>query len=287
MVHDDQSQGPVIDTAVILCGGRGARFDHETQVLPKPLIEVAGRPILRHIMDSLEAQGIRHFILAVGYLGNEVVHHFEYDGGYVCHGQRFGGIDFTKKGGGADVFVVDTGQDSHTGERLAKLRPYLTKRFLLTYGDGLSDVQIADILVEHTRDYAAIPSNQTGDGKVIPHPAHEPPLVTLTAVNPPGRFGVLQFNANYYRHVRDFKEKAKDEWINGGFMVVEPEFLDHIVTPYGVMCLEDEALPGAAHLWRLRAHQHRGYWRCMDNRRDLEQIEFDVEMDGGRLPWMP
>jgi glucose-1-phosphate cytidylyltransferase len=275
-----------IDTAVILCGGRGARFDHETQVLPKPLIEVAGKPILRHIMDSLEAQGVTLFILAVGYLGDEIVHHFEYDGGYACLGQQNGCFQFIRKDGKGGVKIVDTGQDSHTGERLARLRSYIDRRFLLTYGDGLSDVQVSDVLDEHTRDYAAMPCNQAEDGKVIPHPAHEPPLVTLTAVNPPGRFGVLQFNPNYWHHVREFREKTNDEWINGGFMIVEPEFIDRMVTSYGTMCLEDEALPGAASLWKLRAHRHKGYWRCMDSRRDLELIEFDVEMSGGKLPWL-
>lgn len=281
---DDPADIPV----VVLAGGRGARFDHESQVLPKPLIKVAGKPILEHIIDSLEQQGFRYFIVATGYLGWQIVNNFEHRDDYLCHGESYG--DFIKRDTGTTVLIIDTGQDSHTGGRLAKLRPYLQNRFILTYGDGLSDVRMDDVISEHVRDYSIMSFTHTEDGRYIPHPAHTTPLVTLTAVNPPGRFGVLHFNGTYNRHVRTFCEKGNDEWINGGFMVMEPEFIDRYLIDengnLGVNQLESEALPMASREWLVRAHKHDGYWRCMDTRRDLEQIEDDVRKNEGRFHWL-
>jgi glucose-1-phosphate cytidylyltransferase len=268
---------------VILAGGRGARFDHESQVKPKPMIEVAGKPILQHIIDSFVSQGFREFIIATGYLEEEIRKYFgnwaevcaaptakEYANDPSSHWWFY-------LNGDVRVKVVSTGTHSHTGERVRRLAPHIDKRrFILTYGDGLSDVQMEDVIAQHLSppewDLAG-----TDD-----HPAAQRPLVTLTAVHPPGRFGILQFNGAYYRHVRKFSEKA-NEWINGGFMVCEPEFISEYLE--GGLALEDEALPLLADHWRLQAYQHRGYWRCMDTRRDLEQIEADVGSTG-HLPWL-
>lgn len=274
---------------VILAGGKGARFDHESQVLPKPLIEVAGKPILRHIIDSFVQQGFREFYIAGGYLVNEINRYFVETGkGPFAYG--IGDLIWWQFGVecedcGIKVVVVDTGEECHTGGRVAKLRQFLDKTFVLTYGDGLSDVDMDDVIGHHLRDYTKLSWCQYEDGTVADHPAHKPPLVTLTAVNPPGRFGTLRFNPAYQHHVRAFLEKGNDEWINGGFMVMEPEFIDrYLIEDAGVRQLENEALPMAAAEWRLRAHKHTGYWQCMDTRRDLEQIEQDVE-DYGCMPW--
>ncbi len=131
---------------------------------------------------------------------------------------------------------------------------------------------MVDVMAEHTNDL---------------NPASRQPLVTLTAVNPPGRFGVLEFNGGYRNHVRRFSEKSSDEWINGGFMIVEPEFIPkYLEDDMGTYQLEREALPALADHWMLRAYRHSGFWACMDTRRDLEKIESDVLGHGGSLPWL-
>ncbi len=267
---------------VILAGGRGARFDHETQVRPKPMIEVAGKPMLQHIIDGFVAQGFRDFIIAAGYLEDEIKKHFDaLADTVICPTTE----DFLSSEShhwwayaveNTIVKVVSTGLDSHTGERLRRLKMHIDgRRFILTYGDGISDVRMIDVIRQHDSP----PEWGWQEGE---HPATQRPLVTMTAVNPPGRFGVLQFNGSFYKHVRKFYEKA-NEWINGGFMVCEPEFISEYLD-HGLK-LEDEALPMLADHWRLQAYRHSGYWRCMDTRRDLEQIEADVLSAGG-LPWL-
>lgn len=267
---------------VILAGGRGARFDHESQVLPKPLIQVVGKPIIGHIIDGFVAQGFREFIVLTGYLGQLVRDHFHSSAETVSCPP----IDSSRpwfwayiSSSGDDrvtVYVHETGVDSHTGLRLWRARELIGKRrFVLTYGDGLSDVSMADVIAKHDVDLREHWER---------HPAVRAPVVTLTAVNPPGRFGVIHFNGALHNHVRSFSEKGVDEWINGGFMVCDPSLFDHLDN--GQMQLEPEVLPELAHRWLLRAHRHRGYWRCMDTRRDLEQIEEDVRQ-AGRLPWLP
>ncbi|MBV9125681.1 MAG: NTP transferase domain-containing protein [Planctomycetes bacterium] len=282
---------------VILAGGRGARFDHESQVLPKPMISVAGKPILQHIIDGLVVQGFREFIVAGGYLWEAIDAWFHATGrGPFCLGHYPVGngtnerVEYKQYGVeypdlcGIKVVVVDTGAGSHTGERLVRLRELIQgRRFVLTYGDGLSDVQMQDVLDEHLHDWSEM--GRLEDGAVKPHPAHQPPLLTLTAVNPPGRFGVLDFNPTYWHHVRTFREKGSDDWINGGFMIVESEFIwRYLEDDWGSFKLEDDAMPACAEHWRMRAYRHSGYWRCMDTRRDREQIEEDVKFAQG-LPW--
>ena len=283
-------------SVVILAGGRGARFDHESQVLPKPLIEVAGKPIIEHIIDGFRDQGFRDFIVATGHLAHEF-----YDGPNAfdrlgIHGWwGFDGYDtstetarFIGHHGDATIRCVHTGDDSNTAERLLSLKKkgFLDRRFVLTYGDGLSDVKISDVLEEHERDYTKFCWARYEDGRVAEHPAHRAPLVTLTAVRPPGRFGSLRFNGTYHHHVREFWEKAPDDWISGGFMLMEPEFIDrYLAQESGARKLESEALPACAAEWLLRAYRHYGYWQCMDTRRDLEQIEADVAANDGVLPW--
>lgn len=267
----DPSKVPV----VIFAGGLGARFDHESQVLPKPMIEVAGKPILQHIVDSFVSQGFREFIVLTGYLAYHIDAHF------AAQGQLYApwcyAIPRHSWSCQYGVKTVYTGPYSHTGMRLWEARRFIgDRRFVLTYGDGLSDVTMSTVFERHE---ASLDSDIVGH-----HPSVQPPVVTLTAVNPPGRFGVLRFNGAHSNNVRRFEEKGADQWISGGFMVCEPSLLSEL--DEGRAQLESEVLPTLADRWLLCAHRHRGYWRCMDTRRDREQIETDVAALDGRLPWI-
>jgi len=261
---------------VILAGGQGARFDHESQVRPKPMIEVAGRPILQHIIDSFSSQGFREFIVLGGHLVGQIRDHFVGTGHMIAMGLdesdrwwQFG-VEYPDRYG-ISVTVADTGKDSHTGIRLWRARSLIrSRRFVLTYGDGLCNVSMHDVLEQHVT---------TGAG------------VTLTAVRPPGRFGVIHFGSEQsglpypsgMGLVDEFSEKTSRDWINGGFMAVEPEFIEQYIE--GEFELESTALPELAASGGLHAYRHDGYWHCMDTRRDRDQIEQDVKRHG-RLPWM-
>lgn len=270
---------------VILAGGRGARFDHESQVTPKPMIEVAGKPILGHIMDLCEAQGFDEFWILGGYKC-EVIEEYlstRYECTDTPHGYEhirvFGG-----RGERVKTHLFFTGEDATTGDRLmtVAMEFKLSRPVILTYGDGLADVDLNALLVHHDRMRV---------GKKLP-------TVTLTAVQPPGRFGVLQFDVRGDEAVQTddvvgFEEKSRRDWINGGFMVVDPGAVMMFVPQKpgdwesGVFeSFETGALPRLANHGLLNAYRHRGYWRCMDTRRDLEQIEQDVRDAGGGLPWI-
>ncbi len=244
---------------VILAGGRGSRFDHESQVVPKPMIEVCGKPILQHIIDSFVCQGFREFIVPTGYLhhlidshfmrGSSIIGPFSYDFGYY------------------GVTTRDTGNDAHTGLRLWNVRDLIGNRpFVLTYGDGLSDVNMEALLAQHSRTGA---------------------MVTVTAVRPPSRFGVIEFTnargGDEYTLVESFSEKAETGWINGGFMAVEPEFIEQYIE--GEFELESVALNELAACSELHAYRHEGFWMCMDTRRDRDAIELAVKRFG-HLPWL-
>lgn len=275
---------------VILAGGRGARFDHESQVLPKPLIEVAGRPMLRHIIDGFVAQGFREFYVAAGYLGHEIDLYFKVAGrGPFAYSN--GDLTWRQYGlqyhdSGASVFVVDTGLDSHTGERVLKLASLIgSRRFVLTYGDGLSDVDMKKVIAQHELDSR---SRKIWWGSDRPDET-VPAIMTITTVCPEGRFGSVELHKQDDWHVgqvKSFQEKPRDAWINGGFMVVEPQFIEEYLSgPGSVPQLENQAMAAVASVGLMRAYKHNGYWRCMDTRRDLEQIESDVKLANGLLPW--
>lgn len=266
---------------MILAGGRGARFDHETQVLPKPMIEVAGKPMLGHIMDLFEAQGFDKFTVVGGYKWEEIDRYLS--DRYECSASARDHIRvYGSKGQRPTTHLFNTGEDATTGDRLMKLAcefwppvPMLGGEdfFVLTYGDGLSNVRIDDVIGQHL----AVRTYQKG------------PRVTLTAVQPPGRFGVLTLYGNDDK-VISFSEKSDEDWINGGFMVVDHGVVLRYVPkgpfhdgPYEPF--ETGALPRLASDGKLYSWCHHDYWRCMDTRRDLEQIEADVKQEGG-LPWM-
>jgi glucose-1-phosphate cytidylyltransferase len=251
------------------------------------MIEVSGKPILRHIIDGFYAQGFRMFIIAAGYLGNRIVSYFQpaltstYERTKVMSLRSGRTTDEAPDiPSDMEVWVVDTGENAHTGDRLAYLynNGFLRTNFVLTYGDGVSDVQMADVIAHHEcySNFGFLKNRSR-------------PLVTMTVVNPPARFGTVEFfdgmPDGLVRHFGEKQQQAWD-WINAGFMYVDslfiPEYLLHELGNYE---LEGRALFNLARDRRLLAYRHDGYWRCMDTRRDLEQIESDVKLADGRLPW--
>lgn len=269
---------------LILCGGRGSRFDHESQVLPKPLIEVTGKPMLGHIMDIFESQGFDDFLIAGGYKWEKLDEYLKTR--YECRAETAHDdlILYGNKGSKIKTFLINTGEDASTGDRVMRFsnEMFLTEPYFLTYGDGVCDVDLQDLLGYHEYNRGDDP--------------HAEPMVTVTAVRPPGRFGVVEFFSGMDGLVKTFGEKPSEGWINGGFMVVDPGFImrygptnfeaDDLNFSDPIESFESGALTRAAadrSLWALR---YEGYWRCMDTRRDLEQIEADVAANGGKLPWM-
>ena len=216
---------------IILAGGFGTRLSEYTKTIPKPMIYVGGKPILFHIMKSYAKYGFKDFYIALGYRG-EIIKKF-----------------FNKKFFDWNVNLIETGKNTMTGGRLKRLKKYIGKEtFMMTYGDGLSNVNLKKLLKFHEKNKK---------------------LVTLTAVRPPARFGVLKFKGPYVSY---FKEKSKlDEgWINGGFFVMEPEFLKFIKNDNTY--LEREPLENISKKKELTAFRHEGFWQCMDTKRDKDSL---------------
>ena len=249
---------------IILCGGMGTRLSEYTELRPKPMVEIAGKPILWHIMKHYAQSGFNEFYLALGYKGDHIKRYFL---DFYALGQ-----DFTVSLENGQVRVinnremepwkvhlVDTGATSSTGGRLKRLQPLVgNNTFMMTYGDGVSDVNLHDLLGFHRSQKA---------------------VVTLTAVRPPARFGALEFEGDRIRH---FKEKSilHEGWINGGFFVMEPESLDYIQSDVMWEHAPMEALAAAGKLY---AYKHEGFWQCMDTARDLKYLE--MLWENGRPPW--
>jgi len=248
---------------VILAGGRGTRLAEETGTRPKPMVEIGGRPILWHIMSVYAAYGHSDFLVACGYKGGMIKQYFHQyavlHSDYVVN-LKTGAVkvvnphplDWT-------VGVIDTGLDTMTGGRLRRLKPYLTDTFLVTYGDGVGNVDIGKLVAFHK-----------AHGK----------LATVTAVRPPARFGDLAMEGDL---VRKFAEKPQtgEGWINGGFFVLEPEVLDRIEGDD--ISLEREPLEGLAREGQLHAYRHEGFWQPMDTVREKQLLE-DL-WSSGRAPW--
>lgn len=221
---------------VILAGGLGTRISEYTRFIPKPMIKIKRLPILVHIMKHYSKFGFNEFIIAVGYKGNIIKNYFK-------------NKKFNWK-----VNIIDTGKNTMTGGRLKRLTKYLNdKSFFLTYGDGLSDVNIAKLLKFHKKNKK---------------------LITVTAVRPPARFGAIKLKGNFVSY---FKEKSRvDEgWINGGFFVVSKNFLSFIINDKTY--LEREPLEKAAKLKELSAYRHNGFWQCVDTMRDLISINKSIK----------
>jgi glucose-1-phosphate cytidylyltransferase len=249
---------------VILAGGRGTRLAEETSTRPKPMVDIGGKPILWHIMKIYAAHGFTDFVIACGYKG-EMIKEYFYN--FFIHNSDYlidlkEGLRTTIGSNGVDwrIRVIDTGIETMTGGRLARLSPYLADdTFMVTYGDGLADVDVG-ALVEFHRSH----------GK----------LATVTAVRPPSRFGALKLDGN---HVRAFVEKPQmdDGWINGGFFVFEPRVLDYMAGDPTI--LEREPLERLAQEGELMAFQHRNFWHPMDTLRDKELLE--SRWLEGNAPW--
>ena len=251
----------------ILAGGMGTRLAEETEIRPKPMVEIGGRPILWHIMKHYERFGHADFYIALGYKGHYIKKYmFEYSAfeGDLSLDLRSGRVS---NGGGNPktvpdwrVHLIDTGLNTNTGGRIKRLAPHLSDAtFFLTWGDGVSDVDLDRLLAFHR---------------------HHGKLCTVTAVRPPARFGHLVFDGD---RVADFNEKpqAAEGWINGAFFVCEPQIFDYIEgddTQFERAPMERLARDG-----QLMAFKHDGFWQCMDTLRD--KVRLQELWDAGSPPW--
>jgi glucose-1-phosphate cytidylyltransferase len=249
---------------VILAGGLGTRLAEETVVRPKPMVEIGGRPILWHILNIYAAHGFKDFVIACGYKGEMIKEYFanyRFQTGDVVVDLAAGTVD-VRNGRAPDwrVAVVDTGADTQTGGRVKRCAPWLGGgTFMLTYGDGVGNVDIGKLLAFHK-----------SHGK----------LATITATRPPARFGGLVLEGDQILRFSE-KPQASEGWINGGFMVLEPQVLDYIE---GDACLwERGPVERLAADGQLMAYRHEGFWQPMDTLREkhlLEQL-----WQSGNAPW--
>jgi glucose-1-phosphate cytidylyltransferase len=241
--------------AVILAGGLGSRLSEETSTRPKPMVEIGGRPILWHIMKTYSHYGVNDFVICLGYKGYVIK---EYFANYFLH---MSDVTFDMAKNQMEVHqnnaepwrvtLVDTGADSQTGGRLRRVREYLEpgEDFCFTYGDGVADVDIGKLVAFHK-----------AHGK----------KATVTATQPPGRFGALNINNHF---VESFREKphGDDSWINGGYFVLKPEVIDLIAEDETIW--EREPLEALASTGNLLAYEHGGFWQPMDTLREKQQLE--------------
>jgi len=250
--------------AVILAGGLGTRISEETVVRPKPMVEIGGKPIIWHIMKIYSSHGINDFVVCLGYKGYMIK---EYFANYFLHMADVT-IDLGKNSleihqNAAEpwrVTLVETGDSTMTGGRLRRVKDYLNgEDFCLTYGDGVADVDITRLIAYH-RNHGR--------------------QATVTAVQPAGRFGVLDLDGD---SVRAFDEKPHGDgnWINGGFFVLNPAIFDRLEDDSTVW--EKAPLEGLAKADQLRAYQHRGFWYAMDTQRDMQHLQ--GLWSAGTAPW--
>jgi glucose-1-phosphate cytidylyltransferase len=253
-------------TVVILCGGVGTRLREETEFRPKPLVEVGGRPILWHIMKLYAAHGFRDFLLCLGYKGNMIREYFlNYQAMNndftICLG-RSSDIRFHRQHEEQDfrVTLVDTGQDTQTGGRLSRIRRYVgDQRFLVTYGDGIGDVDVSKLVAFHE-----------SHGK----------LATVTTFRPTSRFGILDIDPR--QQVQHFSEKPRsDAWASAGFFVFEPAVFDYLDGDHCV--LEREPLERLAEDGELIAWHHEGFFQAMDTWREYQAL--NELWKSGAAPW--
>lgn len=250
---------------VILAGGYGTRISEESHLKPKPMIEIDGKPIMWHIMKYYSSFGFQDFIICCGYKGYVIK---EFFADYFLHNSD---ITFDLKNNRLEVLnndsepwkvtCIDTGLNTMTGGRIKRIQKFVGQEpFLMTYGDGVSDVDINALIQHHNQ------ANKT---------------LTLTAVRPGGRFGALELSET--NEIRSFKEKNIDDggWINGGFMVIEPEIFKYLD---GDSCVfEREPLETLASMGELQAYKHYGFWQCMDTMNDKNKLEKLLEKN--EAPW--
>ncbi len=252
---------------IILAGGMGTRISEESHLRPKPMIEIGDRPIIWHIMKYYSSFGFNDFIICLGYKGH-IIKQFFAD--YYLHMSDIT-FDFTAENNAIihqniaepwKVTLVDTGLHTQTGGRIARVKDYLENEpFMLTYGDGLSDVDL---------------------NQLIKHHQEQQKIVTLTAVQPGGRFGVLKIDEQT-NQLTGFLEKSKEDggWINGGFMVLSPQIFNYLD---GDSCVfEDAPMRTLAQNGQSAAYKHNGFWQCMDTQRDKDTLTKAWESD--KAPW--
>ena len=254
---------------LILAGGLGTRISEETSVRPKPMVEIGDRPIIWHIMKIYSQYGFNEFIILCGYKGYVIK---EFFANYLRHHSDMlidvVNNETTYLSNHVEpwkISLIDTGQASMTGGRIRRVKDYIgNEPFLLTYGDGVSDVNIADLVEFHKTQKA---------------------MVTLTAVKPPGRFGAFNLPVDESK-ISNFREKPQGDgnntaWINGGFFVVEPEAIDYI--DGDLTTWEKEPLENIAAEGKLAAYRHSGFWHSMDTLRDKHVLE--EYWQSGEAPW--
>ncbi|MBF0549570.1 MAG: glucose-1-phosphate cytidylyltransferase [Deltaproteobacteria bacterium] len=250
--------------AVILAGGLGTRISEETHLRPKPMVEIGGKPILWHVMKIYSAHGINEFIICLGYKGYIIK---EYFANYFLH---MSDVTFDMQKNWMKVHnnscepwrvtLIDTGMNTMTGGRLRRVREYLDDEdFCFTYGDGVSNVNIAELVAFHK-----------SHGK----------LATLTAIQPPGRYGSLDMDDLV---IRNFQEKPKGDggWINGGFFILSPKVIEYISADDSIW--ERQPLEQLAAQGQLCAYKHDGFWKAMDTLRDKTTLE--ELWESGQAPW--
>ena len=249
----------------ILAGGHGTRLAEETEIKPKPMVEIGGRPILWHIMMHYSCYGYDNFVVALGYKG-EVIKRYMVDycslNSNLTVNLRAGRVDTHNNEGIQDwtIELIDTGLNTMTGGRIKRLQPYMNNEtFMLTWGDGVSTVDLDKLLAFH-RNHGR--------------------LITMTAVRPPARYGHMEFDGD---RIREFTEKPQtaEGWINGAFFVVEPQVFDYI--DGDDTQFEKEPLERLAADGELMAYRHDGFWQCMDTRRDKYVLE--KMWESGQAPW--
>ncbi|MGH2552278.1 MAG: glucose-1-phosphate cytidylyltransferase [Chitinophagaceae bacterium] len=252
---------------IILAGGLGTRLTEETTLKPKPMIEIGGKPILWHIMKIYEKYGYDDFVICLGYKGHIIkeyfINYYLYNSDITVElGSNKMNVHYTN-GESFKVTLVDTGLNTNTAGRLKKIQPYTeNKTFMLTYGDGVSDINISELVKYHKEK-----------GK----------LATLTSIQLPGRFGTL--NTDEHGTVSHFQEKPDGEgiWINGGFFVLEPGIFKYLEGDMETIQWEKKPLEQIAADGKLAAYRHHGFWKCMDALRD--KIELEELWHTKKAPW--
>jgi len=252
---------------VIFAGGLGTRISEETDARPKPMVEIGGKPILWHIMKIYDRFGFNDFIICLGYKGYIIKEYFM---NYFLHNSDItldlGSNKLEVHGSHTEAFkvtLVETGVNTKTAGRLKQVERYLgNEDFMLTYGDGLSDVNIKELLAFHKQQNK---------------------IATVTAIQLDARFGGMDISKN--GEVTSFREKTKDEskWINGGFFVLRPEVFKYLKGDMDNMMWEDEPLEKLTEDNQLAAYQHKGFWKCMDALRD--KIELEAIWQSGQAKW--
>jgi glucose-1-phosphate cytidylyltransferase len=252
---------------VIFAGGLGTRISEETDARPKPMVEIGGKPILWHIMKIYVHYGFNEFIICLGYKGYVIKEYFM---NYFLHNSDLtvdlenNNVAFhSSKSEKFKVTLIDTGLETKTAGRLKAVQSYIGEDdFMLTYGDGVSDINLLELLAYHQQH-----------GKIA----------TVTAISLDARFGGMDLDKE--GEVVSFKEKAKDEskWINAGFFVLKPEVFKYLDGDMSNMMWEDEPLENLTQDHQLQAYQHHGFWKCMDALRD--KIEFENLWQTGQAKW--